>query len=133
MRFGKKSALPLKGTFLELVKESEDQDADKEGQWQENGDAGGEKLPENESGRNEEHHLDIKKDKEHGGDVELDGKTGGVGGGGGDPAFVGAVFDLVGKSFGPEDNAYADDDTAQGCSEQNLYKDGQIVDDFHIF
>src|SRR4051794_1813033 len=103
------SFLPLQGTFLDLVKQPEDKNADEEHNWAENRNMLRQKLPVNESPRYQKNHFDIKKDKEHRGDIEFHRKPRVNHTLRRNAAFVGRIFDSVLLSALADQMARADD------------------------
>jgi hypothetical protein len=108
---------PVKGTFIEFVEEADDEDEEEEEDGEEDRDIMGKEVSIDEGPGGEEDDFDIEEDEEHGGDVEFNGEARVNGAFCWEAAFVGHIFDRIGRSALAEDFG--------GDEDGNAYTEGQ--------
>ena len=123
--------IPLDRALFQFVEKSEHENKKEKENRQKNRQACRQKLTKDEHPGDQENDFDIKQDKEHRSDVELDCKTGVPGTLGQHAALVRGVFNRSIGAALPKNMRRDKDHRADTGGERNLNKDRIVVRDLH--
>lgn len=123
---GSELFFPDEGTFFNLVDEADSEDAQKEEAREEDGDVFLNKFAVDEDPGHEEDYLYIKKDEEHGHEVELNGEAGVIFASGREAALIGHILDGVGARLLAKKMTNGQDCPSQKDGDEDLDQYGKV-------